>query len=47
MSSKLVFLTGASGFIGLALLKKLLARGSRVRVLTAEASDGLPSVIFR
>ena len=39
MSSKLVFLTGASGFIGLALLKKLLAEGSRVRVLTRKPSE--------
>lgn len=39
MKPRSVFLTGASGFIGLAFLKKLLAEGSCVRVLTRKPSE--------
>ncbi len=38
MSSRLIFITGATGYLGRALIPALLARGHRVRALTREDS---------
>ena len=39
MNNKIIFLTGASGFIGKAFLRRALAIGWRVRVLTRKPAD--------